>query len=353
MSKDLDPRETQVVLYASPDGQVKFEVFLQGETVWLTLNRMAELFGASKQNVSYHLQNIYAERELSKKATVKEILTVQKEGGREIKRNLEYYNLDAIIAAGYRINSERATQFRIWATKVLREYVIKGFALDDERLKSGRSLRKEYFDELLERIRDIRASERLFYQKITDIYAQCSVDYDSDSEVTQEFYATVQNKLHWAIHGHTAAELIARRVSASKPYMGLTTWKNSPKGRIRRADVSIAKNYLSENELRQLNRFVTMYLDYAEMQAEKQRAMTMKDWIAKLDVFLRFNEKDVLTNPGKVSAEVAKELAEKEFEKYEEKVKKIEAAQPVSDFDKLVEKTKSIEKQSPKRKKSK
>ncbi len=352
MDKELEPSGTQIVLYTSPDGHVKFEVFLQGETVWLTLNRMAELFGASKQNISYHLQNIYAERELSKKATVKEILTVQKEGTREIKRNLEYYNLDAIIAAGYRINSERATQFRIWATKVLKEYVIKGFALDDERLKSGKFLRKEYFDELLERIRDIRASERLFYQKITDIYAKCSVDYDPDSEVTQEFYATVQNKLHWAIHGHTAAELIARRVSASKPYMGLTTWKNAPKGRIRKADVSIAKNYLSENELRQLNRIVTMYLDYAEMQAESQRTMTMKDWIAKLDAFLRFNEKDVLANPGKVSAEVARELAEKEFEKYEEKVKKIEMTQPISDFDKLVEKAKTLEKKSSKKKKS-
>ena len=280
-------------------------------------------------------------------SVVKELLTTAADG--KSYKTL-YYNLDMIISVGYRIKSAIATRFRQWATQRLREYIVKGFVLDDERLKSGKFLRKEYFDELLERIRDIRASERLFYQKITDIYAQCSVDYDHDSEVTQEFYATVQNKLHWAIHGHTAAELIAGRVSALKPYMGLTTWKNSPKGRIRKTDVSIAKNYLSENELRQLNRFVTMYLDYAEMQAEKQRAMTMKDWVTKLDAFLRFNEKDVLTNPGKVSAEVAKELAEKEFEKYEEKVKKIEAAQPVSDFDKLVEKTKSLEKQSPKRK---
>lgn len=269
MSKEMIPGDSKIILYSSPDGQIKIDVFFQGETVWLTLNAMADLFGASKQNVSYHLQNIYSERELSRSATVKEILTVQKEGKRKVKRNIEYYNLDAIISAGYRINSERATQFRIWATRVLREYVIKGFALDDERLKSGKSFRKEYFDELLERIRDIRASERLFYQKITDIYAQCSVDYDPNSGITKEFYATVQNKLHWSIHRHTAAELIAGRVDSSKPYMGLTTWRNAPKGKIRKADVSIAKNYLTESELRQLNRIVTMYLDYAEMQAER------------------------------------------------------------------------------------
>ena len=203
----------------------------------------------------------------------------------------------------------------------------------------------------MERIRDIRASERLFYQKITDIYSQCSVDYDPQSEITQEFYATVQNKLHWAIHGHTAAELITRRVDASKPYIGLTTWKNAPKGKIRKSDVTIAKNYLTENELRQLNRIVTMYLDFAEMQAENQRALSMKDWISKLDAFLRFNEKEVLTNPGKVSTEIAKELAEKEFHKYEEDLRKIEASHPTSDFDKLVQKTQRLEKRKPRKKK--
>ncbi len=342
--------KSQLIIYQTEDGNVKIDVRFQNDTVWLTQQLMAELFQTSKQNISLHIKNIFEEEELDMDSVVKELLTTATDG--KSYKTL-YYNLDMIISVGYRIKSAIATRFRQWATQRLREYIVKGFVLDDERLKSGKFLRKEYFDELLERIRDIRASERLFYQKITDIYAQCSVDYDPYLEVTQEFYATVQNKLHWAIHGHTAAELIAGRVSASKPYMGLTTWKNSPKGRIRKTDVSIAKNYLSENELRQLNRFVTMYLDYAEMQAEKQRAMTMKDWITKLDAFLRFNEKDVLTNPGKVSAEVAKELAEKEFEKYEEKVKKIEAAQPVSDFDKLVEKTKSLEKQSPKRKKSK
>ena len=349
MSKDLSPRETQIVLYASPDGQVKFEVFLQGETVWLTQKKMANLFNVEINTVNYHIKEIFQSEELREESVIRKFRITAADGKGYLTN---YYNLDMIIAVGYRVNSHQATQFRIWATKILREYIIKGFALDDERLKSGKSLRKEYFDELLERIRDIRASERLFYQKITDIYAQCSVDYDPDSQVTQEFYATVQNKLHWAIHGHTVAELIARRVNASKPYMGLTTWKNSPKGRIRKADVTIAKNYLSENELRQLNRFVTMYLDYAEMQAESKRAMTMNDWITKLDAFLRFNEKDVLTNAGKVSAEVSRELAEKEFEKYEEKMKEIEATQPVSDFDRLVEKTKSLVKKAPKKKKS-
>jgi len=337
-------KSSSITIYTSPDGQVKIDVFFEGETLWLPLNHIAELFGTTKQNVSYHLQNIYAENELSKTATVKEILTVQKEGKRQVKRNIEYYNLDSIISAGYRINSERATQFRIWATKVLREYIVKGFALDDERLKTGKSLSQAYFDELLERIRDIRASERLFYQKITDIYARCSVDYDPQSEITMEFYATVQNKLHWAIHRHTAAELIARRAKAAEPHMGLTTWKNAPQGRIRKSDIHIAKNYLSEKELKSLNRIVTMYLDYAEMQAENRKAMIMKDWSEKLDAFLRFNEKEVLTNPGKVSAEVARKLAEKEFEKYEAKARKIEASQPVSDFDKLVEKTRKLEK---------
>ncbi|MBI5698961.1 virulence RhuM family protein [Candidatus Saganbacteria bacterium] len=341
--------KSDIILYTSPDGQVKVEVFFQGDTAWLTLNRMAELFGTSKQNVSYHLQNIYDKGELSREATVKEIMTVQKEGGREVKRKVEYYSLDAIISVGYRVNSERATQFRVWATRVLHEYIIKGFAIDDERLKSGKTLRQSYFDELLERIRDIRASERLFYQKITDIYAQCSADYDPHSKITQDFYATVQNKLHWAIHGHTAAELIVRRADAAKPHMGLTTWKNGPKGKIRKTDVAIAKNYLNEKELRQLNRIVSMYLDYAEMQAENQHAMSMTDWVSKLDAFLYFNEKDVLKNPGKVSAEVAKELAEQTFAKYEENIRRIETTEPVSDFDLLVEKTKFIEKKKDKK----
>ncbi|MCL5773312.1 MAG: virulence RhuM family protein [Firmicutes bacterium] len=340
---------SKIILYTDPDGQIKIDVRFQGETVWLSQQLMGELFQTTKQNISLHIKNIFEEGELSENSVVKDFLTTAAD---EKSYHTKFYNLDMIIAVGYRIKSRIATNFRQWATKVLREYMIKGFALDDERLKYGKSLRRSYFDELLERIRDIRASERLFYQKITDIYAQCSADYDPESNITQEFYATVQNKLHWAIHGHTAAELIAKRTDALKPYMGLTTWRNAPKGRIRKADVSIAKNYLNETELKQLNRIVTMYLDYAEMQAENQRTMTMKEWVAKLDAFLRFNERDVLTNPGKVSAEVAKELAEKEFEKYEENLRQIEATQPISDFDKLVEKTKLlVKKESKKRKK--
>ena len=336
MSKKL-PDQSNFLFYRGDDGSVKIVVIIQDETVWLPLNRIAELFGTSKQNISYHLQNIYKEKELERKATVKEILTVQQEGDREVSRNIEYYNLDVIISVGYRVNSAQATKFRIWATKTLKEYLIKGFALDDERLKQGGTLfGKDYFDELLERIREIRASERRFYQKITDIYAQCSIDYDSNSEITQIFYKTVQNKLHWAITGHTAAELIAKRADAEKPNMGLTTWKRAPKGKVLKSDISTAKNYLSEKELKSLNRIVTMYLDYAESQAERQNAMTMEDWIEKLDGFLEFNEYEILQDAGKVSANVAKKLAEEEYEKF----RPIQDKAFESDFDKLVEETK-------------
>jgi hypothetical protein len=296
------------------------------------------------------LNNIFDTGELDKKAVIRKFRNTATDGKSYIT---QFYNLDAIIAVGYRVNSHQATRFRIWATKVLREYIIKGFALDDEHLKNGKLLNDSYFDELLERIRDIRASERRFYQKITDIYAQCSSDYDSNAAITQEFYATVQNKLHWAIHGHTAAELIYKRADGKKPHMGLTTWRNAPKGRIRKTDITVAKNYLTEKELKQLNRIVTMYLDYAELQAESHRTMMMKDWVRKLDTFIRFNEREVLTNPGKVSAEVAKELAEREFEKHKEHLRKIEATQSVSDFDKLVEKTKKLEKKKPQKNKKK
>ena len=336
MSKKL-PDQSNFLFYRGDDGSVKIVVIIQDETVWLPLNRIAELFGTSKQNISYHLQNIYKEKELERKATVKEILTVQQEGDREVSRNIEYYNLDVIISVGYRVNSAQATKFRIWATKTLKEYLIKGFAIDDERLKQGGTLfGKDYFDELLERIREIRASERRFYQKITDIYAQCSIDYDSNSEITQIFYKTVQNKLHWAITGHTAAELIAKRADAEKPNMGLTTWKRAPKGKVLKSDISTAKNYLSEKELKSLNRIVTMYLDYAESQAERQNAMTMEDWIEKLDGFLEFNEYEILQDAGKVSANVAKKLAEEEYEKF----RPIQDKAFESDFDKLVEETK-------------
>jgi hypothetical protein len=337
-----DEKQSGFLLYNTPDGDVRIEVALEGETVWLTQKAMAELFGVVKSTISEHLSNIYETRELDKEATVRNFRTVQKEGERSVTRNLEYYNLDAIISVGYRVNSIQATHFRKWATKTLREFLVKGFVLDDERLKQGKTLfGKDYFDELLERIRDIRASERRFYQKITDIYAQCSIDYDPNSEITQTFYKTVQNKLHWAITGHTAAELIANRADAEKPNMGLTTWKRGPKGKVLKSDISTAKNYLNEKELKSLNRIVTMYLDYAESQAERQNAMTMEDWVEKLDAFLKFNDYEILQDAGKVSANVAKKLAEEEYEKF----RPIQDRAFESDFDKLIEKTKKKKKE--------
>lgn len=337
-----EEQQSGFLLYKAPDGEVKIEVALEDETVWLTQKAMAELFGVVKSTISEHLSNIYETGELDREATVRNFRTVQQEGERSVTRNLEYYNLDAIISVGYRVNSIQATHFRKWATKTLREFLIKGFVLDDERLKQGKTLfGKDYFDELLERIREIRASERRFYQKITDIYAQCSIDYDPNSEVTKTFYKTVQNKLHWAITGHTAAELIAKRADAEKPNMGLTTWKRAPKGKVLKSDISTAKNYLSEKELKSLNRIVTMYLDYAESQAERQNAMTMEDWIEKLDGFLEFNDYEILQDAGKVSAKVAKKLAEKEYEKF----RPVQDKAFESDFDKLVEETKKKKKE--------
>jgi hypothetical protein len=312
----LPSPQSDIIFYTSSDGAVHIEVFYQNETFWLTINRMAELFGTTKQSVSYHLQNIFNDKELLKKGTVKEILTVQSEGERKVSRNLEYYNLDAIIAVGYRINSLQATRFRIWATNTLREFIIKGFVLDDDRLKQGSKFGKDYFDELLERIREIRASERRFYLKITDIYEQCSIDYNKDAEITYTFFRTVQNKLHWAITGKTAAEIIAERADAGKPYMGLLSWKNSPHGKVLISDVAIAKNYLTEKEVKGLERVVTMFLDYAENQAARQIPMKMVDWVTKLDSFLKFNDYDILTNAGKIAHDVAKSLAEKEYENF-------------------------------------
>lgn len=339
---NIKPRDSEFLFYTSDEGSTKIEVFLKDETVWLTLNRMAELFGTSKQNVSYHFINIFEEGELDKDATVKEILTVQKEGEREVARNLEYYNLDAIISVGYRINSYQATQFRKWATHTLREYLIKGFTLDDERLKQGDKLfGKDYFDELLERVREIRASERRFYQKITDIYSECSIDYDPNSPFTKEFFATVQNKLHWAITGQTASELIKNRADANKRNMGLQTWKKAPKGKVLKSDVSIAKNYLDKKELDELNQIVVMYLDFAELQAKRQYVMKMKDWIEKLDGFLKFNEYEILLNPGNISQKVAKKLAESEYERF----RVIQDRNYESDFDKMVKKLEGKQKQ--------
>ena len=315
-SNSQQPIEGEIILYTTPEGLAKVEVFFQNETFWLTLNKMADLFGTTKQSISYHLQQIFESGELNREATVKEILTVQQEGAREVARKLEYYNLDVIIAVGYRVNSLQATQFRIWATQTLREYIIKGFVLDDVRLKQGQRFGKDYFDELLERIREIRASERRFYLKITDIYEQCSMDYNRDAEITRNFFKTVQNKLHWAITGQTASEIVANRVNAAKPNMGLTTWKNAPQGKILKSDVSVAKNYLNEKEIKELERVVTMFLDYAELQAARQIPMKMKSWVEKLDSFLKFNEYDILNNAGKISHEVAKQLAEEEYAQF-------------------------------------
>lgn len=326
------PQFNDILLYTAPSGAVKIEVIFEGETFWLSQRKMGALFGKDVRTINEHLQNIFAEGELPPDATIRKIRIVQTEGNREVAREVDFYNLDAIIAVGYRVNSYQATQFRIWATKTLKEFIIKGFVLDDERLKQGRHFGKDYFDELLERIREIRASERRFYQKITDLYAQCSIDYDPKSEMTALFYKTVQNKLEWAITGQTAAEIIASRTGSDKPNMGLSTWKNAPGGKILKSDVSVAKNYLSESELSALNRIVTMYLDYAENQAARQIPMRMQDWIEKLDAFLRFNEYDILQDAGKVSHEVAKTLAEKAYEQY----RILQDENYESDFDKEI-----------------
>src|ERR1017187_7435765 len=313
---DQAPLHHEIILYATPDGNVRVEVLFESETFWLSQKKMAELFGVGVQTINHHLQEIYKSHELIEMATIRKYRIVQTEGVRTVAREVDFYNLDAIIAVGYRVNSREATQFRIWATQVLREYLIKGFVLDDERLKQGKRFGKDYFDELLERIRSIRASERRFYLKITDIYEQCSIDYNRNAEITQTFFKTVQNKLHWAITGKTAAELIAERAQADQPHMGLKTWKNAPRGRIQKSDVTVAKNYLEESEIKALERIVSMYLDYAENQASRQIPMRMADWVEKLDAFLKFNEYDVLKNAGRVSNEVAKELAEQQYESF-------------------------------------
>ncbi|MBV6490724.1 MAG: virulence RhuM family protein [Fimbriimonadaceae bacterium] len=322
----------EIILYRTPEGASKVEVLYEGETFWLNQKRIAELFGVEVPTVSYHLREIFSSGELSEEATVRKIRRVQTEGAREVSREIEFYNLDAIISVGYRVNSYQATQFRIWATQTLREFVVKGFALDDERLKLNKRFGKDYFDQLIERIREIRASERRFYLKITDLYEQASIDYDKDSEITKTFFKTVQNKLHWAVSGMTAAEIVASRADAKKPTMGLTTWKNAPGGKIVKSDVAVAKNYLIEREIKELDRIVSMYLDYAELQATRQVPMRMADWVEKLDAFLKFNEYDVLTNAGTISAEVAKQLAEAHYEQF--RVKQDQAFE--SDFEREV-----------------
>ena len=329
---------TNFLLYKTPNGDVKVDVLLQNKTIWMPQKKIAELFDVQRPAITKHLKNIFESGELDEKVVCSILELPTAHGaivGKTQSVKTKFYNLDAIIAVGYRVNSNRATQFRIWATKILQEFIIKGYTMDVDRLKNPQPIfGEDYFKEQLEKIRDIRSSERRLYQQITDIYAECSIDYEYNSETTKEFFATVQNKLHWAITGQTAAEIIVDRANHNKVKMGLSSWKNSPSGKIRKSDVSIAKNYLSKKELKPLNRIVTMYLDYAEHQAEKGNAMTMKDWISKLDAFLQFNQEDILQNSGKVTAAIAKEFAEKEYDKY----KPIQNKLFESDFDKLIKK---------------
>lgn len=321
--------QSQVVLYQTADGKVTVDVRFERENFWLTQKALAELFGVKVPAVNKHLKNIYASGELTPGATVSKMETAQIEGGRQISREIEFYNLDAAIAVGYRVNSAKATHFRIWATNTLREFIIKGFVLNHELLKRGRSFGRDYFDELLEKIREIRASERRAYQKIADVFEQCSSDYRGKSEETQLFYQIVQNQLHFATTGQTAAEIVYKRADSEKPFMGLTTWKNSPKGKLLKSDVTVAKNYLNQAEVSKLNRLVTMFIDFAELRALNQQLMTMKDWLKQVKRFLDFNEQQVLANAGKISHEMALAKAHEEFEKYRVK----QDQQYVSDFD--------------------
>ena len=313
MSEEPLPR-SELILYQTEDGQTRIQCRLEDETLWLTQAQMAELFQVTPQNVTLHLKAVFEEGELSEAATCKDYLQVRQEGGREVSRKLRHYRLEAILAVGFRVRSHRGTQFRQWATARLGEYLVKGFTMDDERLKNppGKG-QKDYFDELLERIRDIRSSERRFYQKVLDIYAT-SVDYTPDNDLSQQFFATVQNKMHWATHGQTAAEVIAERADSAKPFMGLRTTR--PGGIVRKDDVSIAKNYLTEDELQVLNRIVNLYLEYAELQALERRTMTMLDWITKLNEFLKISGRDLLDHAEKISSADAKAIAEREYELY-------------------------------------
>lgn len=325
--------DNQIVFFKSQDGQIHIEVLYAEKNIWLNQRAMAELFGCSLDNIALHLKNIYKGKELDPEATSEESSEVQNEGGRVVKRKYKIYSLEAIIAVGYRVNSERGCEFRVWATKILKDYIQKGFALDSERMKYGSRFSTRYFEELYEEIRDIRTSERRMYQKITDIYAT-SFDYSPSALETKEFFATVQNKLHFAITGQTAAEIIHSRADSQKDKMGLTSWRKSPKGKIMPSDVVIAKNYLQKKELKELSRIGNMYLDFAELQASRGKIMRMKDWKEKLEAFLKFNEQDLLTNAGKISQEVAKKLALREYAKYQP----VQDQQYISDFDQEVEK---------------
>lgn len=323
----------EILLYDNGGEKEFVSVVFQDETFWLTQSGMAELFDCSADNISLHLKNIYAEEELAPAATTEKISVVRQEGSRQVRRILEHYNLDAIIAVGYRVNSKKATRFRQWATRTLKEYIQKGFVLNDEMLKNGRPFGKDYFDELLERIREIRASERRAYQKIADVFEQCSYDYDKNSETTRAFYAFVQNKLHFAVTGRTAAELISERATLDSPTMGLTTWKGAPDGKILKSDTLVAKNYLNEKELSRLNRLVTMFIDYAELMAEDQVPMSMKDWLRETDQFLTNNRRKVLEGKGHIT----REAAEKKVGEIYSEFRKRQDADYVSEFDRAME----------------
>lgn len=326
-------QQGQILLYNNGSEKEFVNVVFQDETFWLTQSGMAELFDCSTDNISVHLKNIYAEEELSPEATTEKISVVRQEGSRQVRRTLDHYNLDAIIAVGYRVNSKKATRFRQWATKTLKEYIQKGFVLNDDMLKNGNPFGRDYFDELLERIREIRASERRAYQKIADVFEQCSYDYDKNSQTTKDFYAFVQNKLHFAVTGKTAAELIAERATLDSPTMGLTTWKGAPDGKILKSDTLVAKNYLNEKELSKLNRLVTMFIDYAELMAEDEQLMSMEDWLHETDRFLANNRRNVLDHKGHISREAA---VKKVSEIYAEFRKK-QDEEYVSEFDRVME----------------
>nr|WP_298000292.1 virulence RhuM family protein [uncultured Phascolarctobacterium sp.] len=336
ISRAMD-KQMQFLIYNTPEEQVSVDVIVKDETIWVTQRTMAELFGCSSDNISLHLKNIYASNELQENSTAEEFSVVRKEGSRNIKRKVTFYNLDAIISVGYRVNSSKATKFRIWATQVLKEYIQKGFAMDDERLKQGKTVfGKDYFRELLERVRSIRASERRIWQQITDIFAECSIDYDKNSEETRSFYAMVQNKFHYAIVGQTAAEIIYSKADRTKEHMGLTTWKNAPEGRVLKSDVAVAKNYLNEKEIRQLERAVTGYFDYIEDLIERENTFDMKEFAASVNEFLAFRRYDILPDKGKVSRQQALEKAYAEYDAFN-KTQKI-----TSDFDLLLKATEKI-----------
>ena len=339
MSNITVGNEKNILFYSDENGQTKVEVILQDENVWLNVNAIATLFDVQRPAIVKHINNIYNDEELSRESTCSILEQVQVEGTRSVKRQKEYYNLDMIISIGFRVNSKKAIKFRTWANKIIKDYLIQGFALDDDRFMKARKSDQEYFKRLLERIKLIRTSERMFYQKITDIFAECSIDYDRNSDIAKDFYATVQNKFHYAIAGNTAAEIIYNRVDSQKVNMGLTNWDKSPDGKILKSDVSIAKNYLDEKEIKNLNNLVNLFLDIAENNAERNLSMSMKDWKNEVETSLKLFHYDVLQGKGRISAEKAKQKAESEYEKY----KIIQDKKFVSDFDKLLIETEKIE----------